>query len=257
MEHRRIRIVTPVTGDIGDAAFAARLGNETTTVEAVQVARGPASIESEFEHAIAVPDTVRLIVEAERDGVDAVVVDCMADPGVRAARELVRIPVLGPAETTMHLACLLGHRFSIVTTGERSVPEFENQARLAGLGERIASVRFVDIPVLELGDDPGALLAALVEQSGRAIEDDGAHVIVFGCTGMIGFADAVRDGLVERGYPGVPVLDPVPVTVRVAEALLAAGLAHSLRTWPPTPEKRIDGYPFLTDARTPAPAPSR
>ena len=248
MERRRIRVITPVTGDaLGNAAFAQSLGDASTEVDLVQIRRGPASIECEFEHAIAVPDTLRLIVEAEREGVDAVVVDCMADPGVRPGRELVRMPVLGPAETSMHLACLLGHRFSIVTTGARSVPEFENQARVAGLSERLASVRSVDIPVLDLSADPQALLAALVDESAAAIGTDGAHVIVFGCTGMLGFADGVRDGLVARGYPGVPVLDPVPVTVRAAQALLACGLTHSARTWPPAPAKRIDGFDFLTD----------
>jgi len=148
----------------------------------------------------------------------------------------------------MHVACLLGHRFSIVTTGARSVPEFENQVRVAGLSDRLASVRWVAIPVLDLAADPHRLLAALIDESVAAVERDGAHVIVFGCTGMIGYADGVRDGLVERGHPGIPVLDPVPVTVRVARALLASGLTHSARTFPPTPEKRIDGYPFLTDA---------
>ena len=248
MERRRIRVITPVVGDaLGNAAFAQSLGDASTEVDLVQIRRGPASIECEFEHAIAVPDTLRLIVEAEREGVDAVVVDCMADPGVRPGRELVRIPVLGPGETSMHVACLLGHRFSIVTTEARSVPEFENQARVAGLGDRLASVRSVDIPVLDLAADPQALLAALVDESVAAIEGDGAHVIVFGCTGMLGFADGVREGLVVRGFPGIPVLDPVPVTVRAAQALLACGLTHSARTWPPAPAKRIDGYEFLTD----------
>ena len=249
----RIRIITPVIGEgLGDAEFARSLGDTSTDVDLVQVRRGPASIESEFEHAIAVPDTLRLIVEAEREGVDAVVVDCMADPGVRPGRELVRIPVLGPAETCMHIACQLGHRFSIVTTGARSVPEFENQVLVAGLAGRLASIRWVDIPVLDLAADPRALLAALVEESVAAIEADGAHVIVFGCTGMLGFADGVRDGLIARGHTGVPVLDPIPVAVRFARALVACGLTHSERTFPPTPEKRIDGYPFLTDATQPS-----
>lgn len=249
MERRKIRVITPVTGEgLGDAGFARSLGTAETEVDLVQIERGPASIECEFEHAIAVPDTLRAIVEAEREGVDAVVVDCMADPGVRPARELVRIPVVGPAEASMHLACQLGHRFSIVTTEARSVPEFENQARVAGLAERLASVRWVDIPVLDLASDLDALLAALIDASVIAIEADGAHVIVFGCTGMLGFADGVRDGLVARGYPGVPVLDPVPVAVRTAQAILACGLTHSARTWPPAPAKRIDGYGFLTHA---------
>jgi allantoin racemase len=255
MEPTRIRVITPVTGDgLGDAGFARSLGDASTEVDLVQIERGPASIESEFEHAIAVPDTLRLIVEAERDGVDAVVVDCMADPGVRPARELVRIPVVGPAEASMHLACQLGHRFSIVTTEARSVPEFENQARVAGLAERLASVRWVDIPVLDLASDPGGLLTALIDESVAAIESDGAHVIVFGCTGMLGFAEGVRDGLVTRGHPGVPVLDPVPVAVATARALFACGLTHSARTWPPAPAKRIDGYGFLTDALADPPA---
>ena len=249
MERRRIMVITPVTGEaLGNAEFVRSLGDAATHVELVQIDRGPASIECEFEHAIAVPDTLRLIVESERGGADAVVVDCMADPGVRPARELVRIPVVGPAEASMHLACQLGHRFSIVTTEARSVPEFENQARVAGLAERLASVRWVDIPVLDLASDPEALLAALVDESVAALEDDGAHVIVFGCTGMLGFAEGVREGLVARGYPGVPVLDPVPVAVRTAQAILACRLSHSARTWPAAPEKRIDGYTFLTDA---------
>jgi allantoin racemase len=249
MEFKRIRVITPVTGEaLGNAEFARGLGDAATEVDLVQIERGPASIECEFEHAMAVPDTLRLIVDAEREGVAAVVVDCMADPGVRPGRELVRIPVVGPAEASMHLACQLGHRFSIVTTEARSVPEFENQARVAGLAERLASVRWVDIPVLDLASDPKALLAALIDESVSAIEADGAHVIVFGCTGMLGFAEGVRDGLVARGYSGVPVLDPVPVAVRTAQALLACGLTHSARTWPSAPVKRIDGYGFLADA---------
>ena len=204
MEFKRIRVITPVTGEaLGNAEFARRLGDAATEVDLVQIERGPASIECEFEHAMAVPDTLRLIVDAEREGVAAVVVDCMADPGVRPGRELVRIPVVGPAEASMHLACQLGHRFSIVTTEARSVPEFENQARAAGLAERLASVRWVDIPVLDLASEPKALLSApLIDESVSAIEADGAHVIVFGCTGMLGFAEGVRDGLVARGYSG-------------------------------------------------------
>jgi allantoin racemase len=249
MERKRIRVITPVTGEVtGAASWVHDLEDAATEVDVVAIERGPASIECEFEHAIAVPDTLRLILEAAREGIDAVVIDCMADPGVRPGRELVQIPVLGPAETSVHLACMLGHRFSIVTTEARSVPEFENQVRVAGLSERLASVRWVGIPVLELDADPERLLAALIEESVDAVERDGAHVIVFGCTGMLGYAEGIRDGLIERRLPGVPVIDPVPATVRVAQGLLAAGLTHSKRTFPAAPQKQIEGYPFLTEA---------
>ena len=71
--------------------------------------------------------------------------------------------------------------------------------------------------------------------------DDGADYIIFGCTGMLGCADAVRDGLLRDGLD-VPVIDPVPVTVNVAAALVRSRLAHSKRAYPEPPKKNVVGY---------------
>ncbi len=240
---RRIRIVTPVVAEglrvPGDVAGLAGPGTELSVV---QIERGPASIESAFDSVLAGPETVARILEAEREGMDAVVIDCMDDPALEAGREAVAIPVLGPSQTSMHLACLLGHRFSIVTVLERSVAPFEEQARRYGVAERLASVRWVDIPVLDLGLDRDRLVGDLVRESEAAVERDGAHVIVFGCTGMLGCAGEVRAALGGLGHGGVPVIDPIPAAVRVAEALVDLGLSHSKRTYPPPPSKPIAGY---------------
>jgi allantoin racemase len=241
-----IRVVTPiVTEGFRDGGTVAGLGGPHTDVTVAQIAHGPASIESEFDEAIAVPDTLREVAAAQRQGANAVVIDCMADPGLRAARELVSIPVIGPAEASMHLAAMLGHRFSVVTVLERVAPVFENNARLYGVSDRLASVRPVNIPVLELGRDPRRLVSGLAAQAERAVTEDGAHVIIFGCTGMLGCATQVRDSLASAGYGGIPVVDPVPAAVRLAEALVALGLSHSKRTYPDPPQKRVTGYPWL------------
>jgi len=203
--------------------------------------KGPASIESRYDGAVAVPDVVRKVVEAEKDGVDAVIIDCMADPGLEAAREMVSIPVIGPAETAMHVAAMLGHRFSVVTVLDSAVPMFDLHAARIGVAERLASVRAVNIPVLELGDT-GRVVKALIEQSVMAVREDGAHLIVFGCTGMIGLADDVKEGLENRGIADVPVIDPAILAVKVAEAFADMGLSHSKRTYPTPPEKEIVGY---------------
>lgn len=243
---RRVRIVTPVIAEAlrvpDDVAGLAGAG---TDVSIVHVERGPASIESAFDAALAAPETIARVLEAERDGIDAVVIDCMDDPALEAAREVASIPVLGPAQTSMHLACLLGHRFSVVTVLERSVPPFEDLARRYGVAERLASVRWVDVPVLELGREHERVVGDLARESLAAIEQDGAHVIVLGCTGMLGCAADLREGLRRAGYGGVPVIDPLPATVRVAEALVALGLAHSKRTYPRPPAKAITGYDFV------------
>lgn len=104
-----------------------------------------------------------------------------------------------------------------------------------GLGERLASVRAVNIPVLELVDTERAV-RALVEQSAKAVREDGAHVIVFGCTSMIGLAGDVERGLEEQDITDVPVIDPATLAVKIAEALVDMGLVHSKRSYPVPPE---------------------
>jgi allantoin racemase len=69
--------------------------------------------------------------------------------------------------------------------------------------------------------------------------------MLFGCTGMIGAAQAVEEELADRGYPDVPVLDSMVWAVKLAEAMTDMGLRHSKMSWPEPPEKRIDGYDFL------------
>ncbi|MDH4208855.1 MAG: aspartate/glutamate racemase family protein, partial [Anaerolineae bacterium] len=95
----RIRVIIPsITKEFEALGLeqyspAARPGTE---ISVTLLDRGPASIESRYDEAIAIPDIVRKVVEAEEDRVDAAIIDCMADPGLDAAREMVSIPVVGP-----------------------------------------------------------------------------------------------------------------------------------------------------------------
>ncbi len=239
----KIRIVTPITTPgFTEAEDFQPLARWDTEVSCVNLTRGPASIESEFEEALAVPDTVAKIMEAEQAGVDAVVIDCMGDPGLEPAREAVGIPVIGAAQASMHLAAMLAHNFSIVTVMERLIPLFENTAKLYGLESKLCSVRSVEIPVLALEEDQSRLIKALVEESIKAVEEDGAHAIVFGCTGMKGCAAGLKAGLEAQGYGYIPVIDPVIAAFKLAEAVVDLGLTHSKRTYPHPPEKEIVGY---------------
>jgi allantoin racemase len=237
-----VRLITPITtpGFRSDSALASIAG-PGLRLSLAQIEQGPASIESAYETAFAEPATILKIIEAERDGVDAVVIDCMADPGLAGAREAVSIPVLGPSQTSMHLAAMLGHTFSVITVLPRLRPQFETLAAVYGLRGKLASVRAVDIPVLELEDDIEETQSKLVRVAEAAIHEDGAHAIVFGCTGLMGCAAAVRRGLLDRGLD-IPVVDPIPATLRLAGALVDSGLGHSKLTSPTPPDKAMPGY---------------
>lgn len=203
--------------------------------------RGPPSIECEFDEALAVPDTIVRAIEAERAGADAIVIDCMGDPGLKPAREVVRIPVLGPAETSMHLAAMLGQRFSVVTVLSSVKPMLANLARLYGVDEKLASILVVDIPVLELERRLAEVQQRLAEMALHAVERDYADIVVLGCTGFLGCAAAMEQRLLASGHD-VPVIDPIPATVCVAEAIAKSGLKHSKRTYPFPRPKHIAGF---------------
>lgn len=214
-----------------------------TQVSVVTLDWGTASIESYRDHALVIPDILNKTLAAEREGVDAVIVDCMGDPGVAAARELVSIPVIGPAEASMHLAAILGHRFSVLTVLDSRRMMMEEQVARYGLSGKLASVRAFNIPVLELEKDPATTLRTLINVSERCVREDGAHVIVPGCTGLAGMAPRIQAGLAEQDCD-VQVLDPPPIAMKLAETLVSLGLSHSKRTYA-TPKTKAYQLPGL------------
>jgi allantoin racemase len=232
-----VRVVTPITTDgFRSEADFSEVTSEDFRISCVQIENGPASIECAHDEALAAPSTVMKVIDAEKEGVDAVVIDCMGDPGVRAARECVSIPVLGPCETSMHIASTLGNGFSVITILQRDCSSVRNLARLYGVSERLISVRSVEIPVLELERNQSNTLSALVEQSALAVQRDGADTIVFGCTGMHAMANQVREHLLARRID-IPVIEPTFLAVRMAFLLASSGLSHSKTAFAPPPRK--------------------
>lgn len=192
---------------------------------------GPASIESEFDDHVATPWALEEIVKSEREGFEAVFVSCMRDVAVKAARELVRIPVVGPSQTCMAVASTLGDKFGVVTVVKNTVPFFARKAREHGMAENLAGVRSIDVPVLDLETRKEEVADALASASQKLVDEDNADTIIFGCTGLVGMAREVQRRV------GVPVLDPTPIAVKYAELLVATGTTHSLRAFPKPPAK--------------------
>ncbi len=241
----KIRIIAPVTSREFEAMTLEALSPLTrpdTDISVVGLDKGPPCIESSYDKALAVPDAVAKIMQAERDGVAAVVCSCYCDAGVEEARELVSIPVVGAGETSMHIAAMLGHRFSVITTLDRRIPSVESLAAKVGVRGKLVSVRPVNMKVPEVVDGHAGVFKTVVDECVRAVQEDGAHVLILGCTGMAGLAKSMEEGLRKQAIADVPVLDPAILALKVAEALADMGLVHSKRSYPVPPEKEIVGY---------------
>ena len=195
---------------------------------------GPESIESMWEEYLSVPGTMDLAVRLEREGFDALIPGCFGDPGLDGIREIVSIPVVGPGQAGMTVAAMLGHRFSIVTVVENIIRPLENLALLHGYASKLASVRQIGIPVLELNNDPDYTYHRAIEVCRETIEKDRADVLVMGCGTLSFRSEELAAEL------GVPVVNPLRAALRMAELYVSSGISHSKRSYP-TPRKIAEG----------------
>ncbi len=192
-----------------------------TELTVVNPGRGPVSIESAFDEALVGPPTLELVREANAGGYDAIVLACFSDPGLDAAKEISDIPVIGIEEATMHVATMLGHKFSITTAFRNRVATRELHVRLRGVESAYASTLVLNMSVLDMDAHPDKAKARILELGREAVERDGAEVIILGCAGLAGYADDIEREL------GAVVLDPTSVAFKVAEAIADLGLRHS------------------------------
>jgi allantoin racemase len=123
-------------------------------------------------------------------------------------------PVIGIAEAAMLTACTLGYRFSILDVMKRTWPQLEDLQIRYGMKSRCASVRSVDLPVLETETKSDHVIERLVVEGRKAVEEDRAEVILLGCAGMAGLDKDLEKAL------SVPVLDGVVCAVKMAEGLV-------------------------------------
>lgn len=193
-----------------------------TEVHAVSPAMGPESIDSHYDEALSVPGLLAEIRAGEESGVDGYVVACFGDPGLDAAREVARGPVVGIAEAGMRTAAYLGRGFTVVTTLSRTRGRAWELAERYGMRDLCRGVHACDIPVLELDRNPAAL-DVVTAACARAVEEDEADAVVLGCAGMTDWAAPIAAAI------GVPVVDGVQSAVLTVQSLVEMGLRTGKR----------------------------
>ena len=200
------------------AGVARRVLPEGSDVLAASPERGPSSIESAADAAVAAAEMLTLLRSLPPQ--DGYLVACFGDPGLDAARELTDAPVVGIGEAAYRAACLVATRFGVVTTLPRGIPAIEEAARRHGVGERLVAVEALDIPVSEQGADHPDTTDAIVAAAER-LAARRAEAVVLACGGMADIATAVQ----ERA--GLPVCDGVAFGALLVHALWRTGLGTS------------------------------
>ena len=199
--------------------------DSTFTVQPIDV--GPERYyESAVGLAMCVPGILHKILE-EQDHFDAALLGCFGDPGLRAARTVARIPVIGAAEAATALAQLVAMRFGVVTIVDSDIPEIEAYFSAIEVRSRCVGVNAIGLEFYQLVDDPDDTLRRL-NQAARLLLAKGAQAILLGCMsfGFHPFAARLQEQI------GVPVIDPLKAGVQAAKAMLALDVLPSSRDLP-------------------------
>ncbi len=200
-----------------------------TEVEVFSADSGVPYVESTYElHRTEVAVAEKVVALAD-EGFDAVMGSAFLDNGLDAARELVDIPVVGPAKTTLYLAATLANRFAIVMAAGDLGKHAWARAKLAGVVDRVVDIPTLEVTVAEFFRQPERAMDLTTAAGAAAIEDHGAQALVLGCGATTGLAAELTHRL------GVPVLDPGLVALKHAEMLVDLGLSQSKLAYPTNP----------------------
>ena len=222
----KIRVINPNTTAAMTAAIgasAAAVAGPRTVIEAVQPTFGAPSIEGHHDDVWAAAGVAEQVRAGEMAGVDGYVIACFGDPGLHAARELARGPVVGIAEAGFHAAALLATGFSVVTTLERTCVIARQLVLQYGFERQCRGIHATELEVLALDDPASGAYERIAAAARQALEQDRSGAIVLGCAGMAGLCARLQDEL------RVPVIDGVTVAVKLVESLVELRLATSKR----------------------------
>ncbi len=203
-------------------------------------------VENREEFALVAAGRLAIVKEACESGKwNAIILLGGGEPGALECKEIGKrygIPVTSCAWAQMHIACMLGNKFSVIDLTESHNMYFYNLVVQHHMTHRCASIRNINYPMHRPGGENKRDLPAEKEKALRgecsqgvedavnaaiaAIQEDGAEVITFGCSGTYWLSSFVRERLLEIGWD-IPVLEGYSCAIELAKLMVDLGVDAS------------------------------
>ena len=215
----RVRWVNPLGYDGYDepiSDFINRIKDDYSQIEVVSLdfSPSPDNLEYRAYEALAYPSLVHLARDCDQQAFDAMVIGCFYDTALEAARELSgETVVLAPCQASIQIAANLCNRFSIIVGQQKWVKQMKDRVHYYGYGDYLASMRSIGVSVADLQKDVPVTTEKILTAGRQAVEKDHAEALILGCTCTFGLHQKVQEEL------GIPVIDPIIATLKMAEFL--------------------------------------
>jgi len=236
----RLKAIVPVATDVWNAFTleeCRKYKSPHTQIDVVNLGNGPKSLECFYDLTFSSFFTLQELEASESEGYDGVILYCFGDPAIGAAKEKLDIPVVGLMESSVHMAAMLGRRFSILAVGPNTAALATTEDRLQSYDmlDKCTSIRFLNVPVLQLESDKRKLETRALEEGRKAVYEDKADVIILGCgcLSLVGIDEVLKKEL------QVPIIVPGAAAIKTCEAFVSMGIAQSKHYYRKPPEKQM------------------
>ena len=206
----------PYAAALASALWAARRAGTDVDILSLPPGHRPRHLRYHAYEALVMAD-IATAVWQHADEYDAFVIGCFYDLALREAREVSgKAIVTAPCQSSIAIASHLGNTFSVLTGASKAIPKMRENIRAYGYEHRLASMRPLNMGVLEFQTQAERAMEAMRREGRKAVEEDGAEVIVLGCSAEIGFHQTLQAEL------DVPVIDAALAPFKYAEFLAEA-----------------------------------
>ena len=221
----RILWINPIGTDAFDVDMAKILKEVRREGTIVDVLSFPSSRPIHLEYhayeGLVIGDIVKSVYLFS-DKYDGIVIGCFYDVGLREAREVSgRAIVTAPCQASLVFASHLGNTFSVLVGRRKWIPKMKENIETYGYGNRLISMRTLELGVHDFQADGAKTRDRLLEEGRKAVEEDGAEVLILGCTAEYGFSDTMQKVL------NVPVIDAVLSPFKLVELLAETAVKFS------------------------------
>lgn len=161
---------------------------------------------------------VRALLATDPARFDAVLADCVLDPGLEVLERQAPVPAFGMLKLSASTLAASGARFGAVARNRAIADELEERVYALGYGAAFDRVAVLDLSLEDIADT--SRWDAAITRVAPKFEERGTRVLLNGCSAV---EVVPRDG-------GLAVVDPTALALSILGLLQARGAVRRART---------------------------